>query len=69
MCLFSQNKNIIIENLSKMHMRKPLECVFYKELKSVHHLFFECVVAKAIQNAFTAFFGIIASHYTPMANL
>ena len=27
---------------------KHLECVHYKEIESVYHLFFECIVAKQV---------------------
>lgn len=62
--LFSQNKIMTRDDLRKRHLKKPLECVFCKEPESVHHLFFECVVAKVFWNKFTNLFGITISQYT-----
>ena len=44
--LLSHNKILTRDNLTK---RRPVEdktCVFCSENESVHHLFFDCVVAK-----------------------
>lgn len=36
------------DNLRKRGMAKPLECVHCKEIQTVYHLFFECIVASKI---------------------
>ena len=45
---FSQNKIMICDNIRKRGIAKPLECVHCKEIESVYHLFFECIVARLI---------------------
>ena len=50
--LFSQNKIMTCDNLRKRGIRKPLECIHCKEMESVHHLFFECVVARVVWKEF-----------------
>jgi hypothetical protein len=46
--LLSHNRLAIVDNLNKNGMSKPAQCVFCDENESINHLFFECVVAKAI---------------------
>lgn len=36
------------DNLRRRGMPKPLECVHCKEIESVYHLFFECIVARVV---------------------
>jgi hypothetical protein len=46
--VFLQNKIMIRDNLRQRGFPKPMECSFYKEFESVHHIFFDCIVAKSI---------------------
>jgi hypothetical protein len=34
--------------MNKKGMSKPSSCKFHQELESIHHLFFDCVVAKVV---------------------
>ena len=44
--LLSNNKLMTRDNLRKRHIIKPLDCVYCCCDESIHHLFFDCVVAK-----------------------
>jgi hypothetical protein len=46
--LFSQNKIMTRDNLRTRGMVKPLECEMCKELETVKHIMFECIVAKLL---------------------
>jgi hypothetical protein len=46
--LLSHNKLATIDNLNKKGIKKPKQCCFCAEEESIVHLFFECVVAKAV---------------------
>jgi hypothetical protein len=46
--LFSQNKIMTRDNLRHRGMVKPLECEMCKELETVKHLMFDCIVARQI---------------------
>jgi hypothetical protein len=48
MWLFSQNKNMTRDNLRTRGTVKPLECEMCKELETVKHIMFECIVAKLL---------------------
>ena len=56
--LFSQNKIMTCDNLRKRGIVKPLECVFCKEIESVRHLLFECVVARLVWAEVNTVFNI-----------
>jgi hypothetical protein len=46
--LFSQNKIMTRDNLRIRGMVKPLDCEMCKELETVKHIMFECIVARLI---------------------
>jgi hypothetical protein len=46
--LFSQNKIMTRDNLRTRGMVKPLECEMCKELETVKHLMFDCIVARQL---------------------
>jgi hypothetical protein len=46
--LMSQNKMMTGDNLRRRGIPKPIECSFCKEIESVHHLLFECIVARQV---------------------
>jgi hypothetical protein len=43
--LFSQNKVMTRDYLRKRGMPKPLECSLCKDIETVTHLFFECLIS------------------------
>src|SRR3954469_6233403 len=55
--LLANNKIMPRDNLQKRHIIKPLDCVFCCELETVHHLFFDCIVAKNIWKTVSSFLG------------
>lgn len=66
--LISHNKIITRDNLRKRHIIKPLDCVFCSETESVHHLFFDCVVARYVWAIFREHFNInLGSDYMSIA--
>jgi hypothetical protein len=46
--LFTHNKIMTRDNLRHRGIPKSMECSFYKEFESMHHVFFDCIVAKCI---------------------
>jgi hypothetical protein len=46
--LVSNNKLLTRDNLDKMRKVEDLTCLFCKEKEHVHHLLFECVVARRL---------------------
>jgi hypothetical protein len=56
--LFSQNKILTRDNLRKRGIPKPLECSLCKEIESVSHLFFECMVSELLWQEVQEIFGI-----------
>jgi hypothetical protein len=48
--LFFQNKIMTRDNLRARGMAKPLECEICKEIETVKHLLFECVVSRMLWN-------------------
>jgi hypothetical protein len=46
--LFSPNKFLTRDNVRKRGIPKPLECSHCKEIESVSHLFFECLISKLL---------------------
>ena len=65
--LFSQNKIMTCDNLRKRGIAKPLECVLCKEIESVHHLFFDCLVARLIWAEVNYVFSISVTGYESVA--
>lgn len=54
----SNNKILSRDNLAKRQNVPDKTCLFYCELESVYHLFFECVVAKAIWRGMSNILGV-----------
>ena len=46
LCLLANNKILTRDNLAKRRNVENMNCLFCDEPESVHHMFFECVVAK-----------------------
>jgi hypothetical protein len=46
--LFSKNKLLTRDNLGIRRKLDNVSCLFCMEAESIHHLFFECVVAKQL---------------------
>ena len=67
--LFSQNKIMTCDNLRTRGIAKPLECVFCKEIESVHHLLFDCLVARLVWAEVKLVFNIDATGYESVAKL
>jgi hypothetical protein len=57
--LLADNKLAIIDNLNKRGMHKPVQCCFCAENEAISHLFFECVVAKAVWSMVCEFLNIV----------
>jgi hypothetical protein len=55
--LLSHNKLAIVDNLKKRGLDRPEQCCFCHEKESIVHLFFECVVSKAIWSYVCEFLG------------
>jgi hypothetical protein len=55
--LLAHNKLATVDNLNKKGLDKPVQCCFCTDHESASHLFFECVVAKAIWRFVGEFFG------------
>ena len=66
--LLSQNKILTRDNLRKRGMPKPLECSFCKDIESVHHLFFECIVARLLWRDVLDIFKIEIVDYESVAS-
>jgi hypothetical protein len=56
--LLSKDKLMTRDNLQKRNLNKPLECVFCKEHETIHHLFFDCIVARNVWEKVSEFFGL-----------
>lgn len=61
--LLANNKLMTIDNLKGRGIIKPPECMFCSEHETIHHLFFECVVAKYIWRLMFAFSGLHVHNY------
>jgi hypothetical protein len=46
--ILSHSKLATVDNLNKRGLNKPVQCCFCNENESINHLFFECMIAKAI---------------------
>lgn len=55
--LLSHNRIMTRDNLKKKDIEKPEDCVFCTEKESVNHLFFDCVVARALWCEVSMFFN------------
>ena len=50
--LLSNNKLMTVDNLAERGIHKPLDCKFCSEKESIHHLFFECIIARQLGHTF-----------------
>jgi hypothetical protein len=66
--LFSQNKIMTRDNLRKRGMPKPLECSLYKEIETVKHLFFECLISELLWDMVFDVFGIRVTDFLSIAS-
>jgi hypothetical protein len=46
--LLTQNKTLTRDNVAKRKQVDDKSCLFFKENESIHHLFFDCVVARQV---------------------
>jgi hypothetical protein len=66
--LFSHNKLATVDNLNKKGMNKPVQCCFCMENENIHHLFFECVVARVVWEHISEIDGFqFGGHYLSVA--
>jgi hypothetical protein len=66
--LFSQNKVMTRDNLRRRGMPKPLECSLCKEIESVKHLFFECLISELLWDLVFDVFGIRVTDFLCIAS-
>jgi hypothetical protein len=67
--LLSHNKLATMDNLKKRGLDKPEQCCFCSKKESTVHLFFECVVSKAIWSYVCEFLGLsIGEDYISVAS-
>jgi hypothetical protein len=67
--ILSHNKLAIVENLNKKGLDKTSQCRFCDEHESITHLFFECVVVKAMWGYASDFLGLnLGADYTSVAS-
>jgi hypothetical protein len=66
--LLSNNKLATVDNLNKKGMDKPVRC-FCNEMESIHHLCFECVVARVVWSYVMDYLGFaIGCDYISVAS-
>ena len=56
------------DNLSRRGVSKPQECQFCLEHESIHHLLFDCVVAKYVWTLYNFFSGVHIGNYFDLAS-
>jgi hypothetical protein len=67
--LLSHNKLATVDNLNKKGLDQPVQCCFCNEKETINHLFFGCVVARAIWKMVSSFLGCeIGSDYFSVAS-
>jgi hypothetical protein len=66
--LMSNNKLLTVDNLAKRGIVKPEECQFCCEKETIHHIFFDCVVAKKIWSYVENFSNVNVCCYLDMAS-
>jgi hypothetical protein len=66
--LFSQNKVMTRDNLRKRGMPKPLECSLCKEIETVRHLFFECLISELLWDMVFVVLGIRVTDFLSIAS-
>ena len=55
------------DNLRKRGIVKPLECGLCKEVETVNHLFFDCLVSRQLWGMVFEVFGIIVTNFESIA--
>jgi hypothetical protein len=65
---FSQNKVMTRDNLRRRGMPKPLECSLCKEIETVKHLFFECLISELLWDLVFEVFGIRVIDFLSIAS-
>jgi hypothetical protein len=55
------------DNLRARGMRKPMKCEMCAEFETVHHLMFECIVARALWDLFEEVFDVHVSNVESIA--
>jgi hypothetical protein len=66
--LFSLNKVMTRDNLRRRGMPKLLECSLCKEIESVKHLFFECLISELLWDLVFDVFGIRVTDFLCIAS-
>jgi hypothetical protein len=66
--LFSQNKVMTRDNLRKRGMPKRLECNLCKEIETVKHIFFECLISDLLWDMVFEVFGIRVTDFLSIAS-
>jgi hypothetical protein len=68
LCLLSKNKLLTRDNLGKRKRVDDKTCLFCNELETIHHLFYDCVVAKRVWDAISEVVGFqIGLNFESMA--
>jgi hypothetical protein len=65
---FSQNKVMTRDNLRKRGMPKCLECSLCKEIETVKHIFFECLISELLWDMVFEVFGIRVTDFLSIAS-
>lgn len=68
LCLVANNKIMTVDNLLKRGISKSLECQFCKENEIIHHLLFDCVVARYMWDLVYIFSGLRTEGFLCMAS-
>jgi hypothetical protein len=63
----SHNKLMTTDNLLQRNVVKPLKCHFCDENESIHHIFFDCVVAISCWGYVKSFNGATINNYFDMS--
>ena len=66
--LLSNNKLMTVDNLAERGIHKPLDCKFCSEKESIHHLFFDCIIARQLWAYLSDFNGSVINSYFDMAS-
>ena len=68
MWLFSENKIMTRDNLRARGIVKPLECELCKEIESIKHLFFECLIYRQLWDIVAEVFDINVINFESIAS-
>jgi hypothetical protein len=66
--IFSQNKILTRDNLRKKGIPKPLECSLCKEIESVSHLFFDCLISRLLWHEVQEIFNAEIKDFLSLAS-